>query len=389
MSARQAILQNPPLDALAGREGVARQSLQAGRVVLGCAVGLTALGLVMLYSATSARGVAPGLEHDANEALTGQLRWVFLGLLAGWAASAMPLAWLRRGVVPTFLAVLALLAYLLIAGYEVNGARRWVRLFGISLQPSEFLKLVVVVYLAHRLATREEGGPFAGPTRLLSILAPVGLGAFLVLLEPDLGTSLFIVAEAVVLLALAGIRPTRVIPFVVTVLPLLLFYAYTRFGPVRERLAGTGQQVEEALVAVGSGGLAGVGLGQGSQKLGSVPEMETDFIFALVGEELGFLGCAAVVVAFMAIAWYGRRLAWNARLLGPFPYYLAAGAFFVVAFQALINVAVVTRVAPTKGISLPFISKGGSNFLLVALCVGLLLNVARRTAAEAGEEPWT
>lgn len=387
MRTGQALFECPAFDTLPSRVGVARQSLGAGRVVLGTAVGLTALGLVMLYSYTSGRGAAPGPVSGANAVFVQQLRWVFLGLLAGWAAALVPLAWLRRAVVPAFVVVLLLLLLVWVTGYEAKGARRWIHFMGISIQPSEVLKLVVVLYMAHRLAAREEGGPFARPTPPAAILAPVGLGAVLVLIEPDLGTSLFIVAEAVVLLALAGIRPTRFLPFACVALPLIGLYAYTRFAHVRDRLAGAGEQVKEALVAIGSGGLVGVGLGEGTQKLGYVPEMKTDFIFSLIGEELGFLGCAGVVIAFMALAWYGSRLAWNARLLGPYAYYLAAGAVFVIVFQALINIAVVTGVVPTKGISLPFISKGGSNFLMMSIAVGLLVNVARRTAAEAGEDP--
>lgn len=388
MSTRPALLGSPGFDALASRTGVARRALRSGRVVLGVAVGLTALGLVMLYSYASARGAAPGAGAKAYDVFTQQVRWVFLATVAGTAAALVPLAWMRRIVVPAFVVVLVLLVLVAVAGHEVKGARRWVRIFGLSIQPSELLKLVLVLYLAHRLAAREEGGPFPDRLSLAALLAPVALGAILVLLEPDLGTSLFLVAEAVVLLALAGIRPTRVVPFALVAFPLLMFYAYTRFSHVRERLAGPNDQVQEALVAIGSGGLLGVGLGQGMQKLGNVPEVGTDFIFALIGEELGFLGCAGVVLAFMALVWYGSRLAWHARILGPYPYYLAAGSVFVIAFQALINIAVVTSVAPTKGISLPFISKGGSNLLLVATAVGLLVNVARRTAAEAGEDPY-
>lgn len=352
--------------------------------MLGLAIGLASLGLVMVYSATIGRSVGPGLAPDA--AFAQQLRWVVLGAIAGTAVALTPLDWLRRIVVPAFVLALVLLLFVFVAP-EVKGARRWIHVMGFSIQPSELLKLVVVLYLAHRLADREEAGPFEKPMPLMALLAPVGLGAVLVLLEPDLGTSLFIVAEAVVLLALAGIRPTRVLPFALVALPLLLLYAYTRFQHVRDRLSGTGEQVKEALVAIGSGGVAGVGLGEGSQKFGYVAELKNDFIFALIGEELGFLGCAGVVIAFMALVWYGSRLAWNARILGPYPYYLAAGAVFVIAFQALINIAVVTAVVPTKGISLPFVSKGGSNFIVLSVAVGLLVNVARRTAAEAGEDP--
>ena len=382
---RQAVAHHPGLDAVSHREGVARTSLRAGRVVLGLAIGLTALGLVMVYSATIGRSAGPGLAPDA--AFVQQLRWVVLGSIAGAVAALAPLSWLRRCVVPAFVLALVLLLFVFVAP-ETKGARRWIYFLGFSVQPSELLKLVVVLYLAHRLASREEAGPFEKPMPLLALLAPVGLGAVLVLLEPDFGTSLFIAAEAVVLLALAGIRPTRVLPFALVAVPLLGLYGYTRFQHVRDRIAGTGEQVQEALVAIGSGGVAGVGLGEGSQKFGYVAELKNDFIFALIGEELGFLGCAGVVIAFMALVWYGSRLAWNARLLGPYPYYLAAGAVFVIAFQALINIAVVTAVVPTKGISLPFVSKGGSNLLVLSFAVGLLVNVARRTAAEAGEDPY-
>jgi cell division protein FtsW len=380
----QALTHSPGFDAVSHRAGVARSSLRAGRVVLGVALGMSALGLVMVYSATVARGSGVGRAPDA--AFIQQLRWVFVGALAGTACALAPLKLFRRVVVPAFVVALVLLVFVLVAP-QVKGARRWIHLFGISIQPSELLKLVVVLYMAHRLALREEGGPFEMRTALPALLAPVGLGAILVLIEPDLGTSLFIAAEAVVLLALAGIRPTRVLPFAIGAIPLLLLYGYARFQHVRERIAGPGGQVEEALVAIGSGGLVGVGLGEGTQKLGYVAELKNDFIFALIGEELGFLGCAGVVIAFMALVFFGSRLAWNARLLGPHPYYLAAGAVFVIAFQALINIAVVTAVVPTKGISLPFVSKGGSNFIVLACAVGILVNVAHRTAAEAGEDP--
>ncbi len=376
-------------DMLRPRAAVGRLALAAGRIVLAMAVGLTVLGFVMLYSWSSVRGLTGHPSGDANFLLATQLQWVFLAALAGWAASAVPLEWLRRVAVPGLATVLVVLAFVLVAGHTSNGATRWIRIAGFSIQPSEVLKLALALYLAERLARREEDVRFGSSPPLGALLAPVGLGAALVLLEPDLGTSLFVVAEAAVLLALAGIRPTRVIPFAVTATPVLLFYAYTRFAHVRERLAGTGVQVHEALVAIGSGGLLGVGLGAGTQKLGFVPEIHTDFVFALIGEELGFLGCAAVLVAFMLFTWFGSRLAWYARVVGPFASYLAAAAVFVVAFQALINVAVVTDVAPTKGIPLPFLSKGGSNLIVVSIAVGLLVNVARRTAAAAGDEPWS
>jgi len=375
------------LDALAPRAGTGRLALRAGRIVLACAIGLTVLGCVMLYSWGSARDLLrPDMALRAG--LGRQIQWVFLAVLAGGVASAVRLETLRRWIVPLFSTTLVLLGVVLLFGPRINGSHRWLRLLGFSLQPSEILKVAVVIYLADRLARREEERNFDMKLPLLSMLAPVGLGILLVFVEPDLGTALFLVAETVVLLAIAGVRPTRLFPFAITVAPLLTLYAYTRFGHVRRRLAGPGEQVIDSLIAIGSGGVTGVGLGAGLHKLGYVPEIQTDFAFALVGEELGFLGCAAVIVTFMILTWFGSRLAGYARAVGPFACYLAAGAVFLVSFQALINIAVVTGMAPTKGIALPFLSRGGSNLVMMGVAVGLLVNVAHRTAEATGEVPF-
>jgi len=356
----------------------------AGHVVLSTALGLVALGLVMVYSTSSALGAIEGTAHTGM--LVRQLRWVVLGLGAAWIAAAVPLSWLRRAAVPAMVVAIVLLALTLLLSPAVKGSRRWLYVAGLSIQASELLKLAVLLYLADRLARRDAAQAQGLNPRLLPVLAPVGIGLVLVLVEPDLGASLFIAAEAVVLLGLAGVRPTRVLPLLLAVVPSVLFFAYTRFPHVRNRLhlytagADPGTQVHEALVAIGSGGALGKGLGQGAQKLGYFSEAHNDFIFAVVGEELGFVGCAAVVLGYMALAWYGRRVAWGGRVLGSYALYLAAGATFIVTFQALINIAVVTATAPTKGVSLPFISTGGSNLLMACTCIGLVLNVARRAA---------
>jgi cell division protein FtsW len=354
-------------------------------MVLGVTTGLVALGLVMVYSTSTALGVVEGTSHA--RLFVRQLRWVALGAVVAWAVARMPLRWLRAAGRPTLVVALLLLALTLLVGPSVKGSRRWLVFAGLCVQPSELLKIGVLLFLADRLARRERDRAGGRRVPLLPVLLPVGLGAGLVLLAPDLGTSLFVVAEAVVVLGLAGVRPTRVVPFAITVVPVIVFFAYTRFPHVRNRFelytegAKGGTQIHEALVAIGSGGLVGQGLGEGAQKLGYFAEAHNDFIFAVIGEELGFLGCAAVVVGFMLLAWAGRTVAWRARALGPHAVYLAAGAAFLVVFQALINIAVVTATAPTKGVSLPFISTGGSNLLMTFVCVGLLLNVARRTAA--------
>ena len=377
----------------AALEAPSQEVLHAARMVMAATGCLIGLGVVMVYSTSSALGAG---ENEANAAmLIRQLRWVVLGVLVGFAVSRVKLETLRTIARPVLGLSLVLLVLTLVLSSPVKGSRRWLQFGGMTIQSSELLKIGVLLYLADVLSVHERARSFGHAPRLLPLLAPVGLGVTLVLVAPDLGTSLFIVAEAVVLLGLAGVRPTRVVPFAITVVPVILVFAYTRFPHVRERLAlysggpGAGSQVHEALVAIGSGGILGKGLGEGAQKLGYFAEAHNDFIFAVIGEELGFLGCAGVVVAYMVIAWYGRIIAWHARGLGPHALYLAAGATFLVVFQALINIAVVTATAPTKGVSLPFISTGGSNFLMACTCVGLILNVARRAARAPIDDPWS
>lgn len=369
-----------------------REVLHAGRMVLGLAVALTALGLVLCYSSSSALLAMKGKEPHG--VLVKQLTWTMLAAVGAWILVHVPLSTLSRLARPALLVMLGLLVATALFGVEVNGSRRWLEILGQRVQPSEFFKLGVLLYLSDALAKREEGAHFGRQPPLAGLLAPLLLGVGLVLIQPDLGTSLFLVAQSVVLLGLAGVRPTRLAPTALLMLPAILALAWTRFPHVQKRWSlwavgesGGRTQVEESLMAIGSGGLLGRGLGQSQQKLGYLSESHTDFIGAVLGEELGFLGCAAVIVAFMAIVWYGRKVTLAARALSPQAAFLAGGATFVIAFQAAINLAVVTNSAPTKGIPLPFISVGGSNLLLMLACVGLIVNVARRASAALGDSP--
>ncbi len=358
----------------------------AGHAVLTIAVGLVSLGLLMVYSTSSVKSAFSD-SHTQVYTLSRQLQWVFIAIVAGGIAAWAPTSLLRAIAKPAMLISLALLAATLLFAPERNKAKRWLYIAGISVQASEFFKIAVLLFLADRLSRRERAQSFGDSMPFAPVLLPLGVGVVLVLLAPDLGMSLFLVAEIVVLLGLGGVRPTRFVPLLLTSLPLIVFYAYTRFGHVRKRIElfsnnEGNSQVREALIAMGSGGLMGVGLGEGKQKLGYIAEAHTDFIFAVIGEELGFLGCAGVVLAFMAFIWYGRKVAWHAREVGgdgSHGFYLAAGATFIVCFQALINIAVVTATAPTKGVSLPFISVGGSNLVVACTCVGLIVNVSRRS----------
>ena len=217
-----------------------QEVLHAGRVVLGIAVGLTALGLVVTFSSSSGRLAYEG--RDLTTVLVKQLCWAVLGGLACFVASRASLELLAKAARPLLTATVLLLLATLVLAPERNNSRRWLYVAGISLQASELLKLTVLLYLSTALAAREEAEEFGHRTPIFGILSPVGIGAVLVLLEPDLGASLFVVAEAIVLLGLAGVRPTRLVPFALTAAPLLAIYGYTRFAHVRKRLAGWGSE---------------------------------------------------------------------------------------------------------------------------------------------------
>jgi cell division protein FtsW len=391
---RRALARPLPVPARAGERLDDARAL--GRTVAGIAIGLTALGLVMIYSWTAVKLVVRRASFDPDAMLAKQVVWAFLAVGVAFVASRVPLERLRRHAHLLLLAVLLLLAATLVPGLGKmkNNSRRWIELGPVTMQASEFLKIAVLLYLGDRLARRDEEGPSAR-LPLVALLAPVGIGVVLVLMQPDLGTSLFVGSLAVVLLGLAGVRFGRLLPLALVAIPLIVWIAASRFAHVGERLSfftegvRPGSQQYQGLVALGSGGALGAGLGAGTQKLGRVAEMQNDFIFTLIGEELGFVGCTAVILAFMALVVYGRRIAERAHACaGLFPYYVAAGATFAVAFQALINMAVATASAPNKGVSLPFVSVGGSSLVTAFACVGLLVNVSRHVAAEEGGDPW-
>ena len=377
-------------------DAVVADARSLGRTVLGIALGLTAFGLVMIYSWTAVKLSHARTGLDPDRVLGKQAAWAAIAGLVALIASRLPLEWMRARA-PTLLGILLVLLGLTLVpgiGKTVNHSRRWLEIGPVTMQASEFLKIAVIVYLADRLARREESAK-ADMTPWPALLAPIAIGLVFIMAEPDLGTSLFVAAIAVVMLGLAGVRPGRLIPYAALALPLLVVVASAKFHHVNERLgwfahgAKADPQQWNGVVAIGSGGWVGTGLGAGTQKLGRVPEMQNDFIFTLIGEELGFVGCGAVILAFMGFVVYGRRIAERAHAsAGLFPYYLAAGSTFAVAFQALINIAVATGSAPNKGVSLPFISVGGSNLVTAFAAVGLLVNVSRRVAAEEGGDPW-
>ena len=362
-----------------------RQPLESRLLVL-VTLGLVAFGLVMVYSATSAPAALA--KTDPMSYLKKQGIYALFGVALMIAMSRFDYRRLRP-IAPTAVAVALLLCLaVLVVGTRVNGARRWITLGPATFQPSELAKLALAVWVAAHLSRR-------GPPRTLKELArPIGLllGGFclLVVAEPDLGTAIAIVAILVAVLLISGtpIPTLATATGLIAALGLLAIwfepYRRARFfsflDPWKDP-QGAGFQTVQAMIAMGSGGPLGVGLGQGVTKINYLPEAHTDMITAVIGEELGLVGVAALIAAYAAFAYAGLRVALACK--DPFGKRLAAGIVALVCGQAVINLAAVLGLAPLTGIPLPFISYGGSSLVVALLSVGVLLNIAGSHAGTA------
>ncbi len=353
--------------------------------LFGTVVALVAVGVVMVYSASAL--VAADRFRDPYFFLKKQLFWAVLGFGCLWAAMTLHYRSLQRAMLPLLVLSLVLLIFVLIPPFsqEINGTRRWLRVGPVSFQPAELAKFSLVVYLAQFLTRRRE----VVESFWLGLLPPLlvaGSMAGLVLLQPDLGSSLTLLALVFCLLFLAGSRISQMALVAASALPLVALAIYA--APYRLRRIvtfldpwadprGSGFQVIQSYLALGSGGLIGRGLGESKQKLFYLPEPHTDFIFAVLGEELGFLGALAVVCLFGLVVWRGIRIGLGAP--DAFGAFLALGLTALLACQTLVNLGVVTGVLPTKGLPLPFISFGGSSLVMAMVSAGVLLNISQHT----------
>jgi len=357
--------------------------------LFGAALVLVSIGVVMVYSASAI--LAADRFGDPHYFLKRQLFWALLGLGGLWAALAVDYRVLERVALP-LLGVAALLLVLVLVpafGQAINGTRRWLRLGGVSFQPVELAKLAFVIYLARFLSRRGEAVQgFWGGAVPPAVIG--GVLAALVLRQPDLGNSLTLLALAFTLLFLAGARPRHLLLLAAPALPLLAVAVYLAPYRWRRILAflnpesdprGSGFQIIQSFLAIGSGGLLGRGLGGSKQKLFYLPEPHTDFVFAVIAEELGLIGGVTVVALFMVLIWRGLRA--GLRAPDRFGAYLALGLTTMLATEALVNLGVVTGSLPTKGLPLPFVSFGGSALFMTLLSTGILLNISQHGAADA------
>lgn len=351
--------------------------------LFGAAVMLLSAGVVMVYSASAI--VAADRFHDPYFFLKKQLFWALLGSIAMLVAVRVDYRRLERYAQPALIVAGVLLLLVLIPpiGQAINGTRRWIRLGPVSFQPAELAKLALVFYLAAFLSRNQER--LADLRR--GVLPPLLVGAFfagLVFVQPDLGNCLTLIALTFGLLYLAG-SPARYLGWALApALPLLVVaiamapYRLRRITAFWDPWAdprGSGFQIIQSWLAFGNGGLFGQGIGASRQKLFYLPESHTDFIFAVVGEELGFVGAAAFVALFAVLIWRGLRV--GLRTSEPFGAYLALGITLLIATQTLVNLGVVTGLLPTKGLPLPFISFGGSALLMTMAATGVLLNISQ------------
>jgi cell division protein FtsW len=346
---------------------------------------LLGLGLVMVWSASSV--LAEERHGNPYHFLIKQVLWASLGLMGMVAAMRTDYRKLRQpAVVYSAVAGTAVLLIVVLFMPVLNESHRWIRIGGLSFQPAEMAKLTVILFLAYHLERKADrvNDFFAV---LFPALLLLGWFAFLIYNQPDLGSAFMLVVIGGVMLFLAGVHLRYFATLAVLGLP-LLYQGVMTVAYRRERIEaflnpwsdarGSGYQIIQSLIAVGTGGVTGVGLMEGRQKLFYLPYPYNDFIFAVIGEELGLLGAMAVLGGFVLLLWRGVRAAWNAP--DAFGMYLASGLTMAIVLQALTNISVVLGVLPTKGIALPLISAGGSSLVLTLLAVGMLLNISQHSS---------
>ncbi len=345
-------------------------------------------GLVMVFSAS---GIVSQRLHDSFSMVFGrQALFVALGFLMMLAAARIDYhLYSRPAIVYSGLILTALLLASVFAFPPYHGARRWVVLFGVRFQPSELAKLMIVIFTAYYLiwAGQRFHSFWKG---LVPYLAILGLNVGLIVVEPDLGTPICIISTVGFLIYLGGLRYRYILIGALLAIP--GFYALVWRVPYRKdrMLAfldpekdpfGVGYHIRQSLIALGSGGWGGVGYAQGTQKQFFLPEPHNDFIFAVIGEELGLIGTLLTLVLFVVLFLKGVKIALRADSL--FGVYLGLGIVAMITLQALLNMSVVVSLLPTKGIPLPLISVGGTSIMVTLIGIGMLLNISRHGRKDA------
>ena len=364
------------------------RKLKSDRILFLATILLVAVSVVMVYSASAA--IAAERFGSASTFVVKQGMWTVLGLALLAVVMRIDYRMYREPVfIWSGLAIVTVGLVLVLFSPPVNNARRWFSIGGLGVQPSELAKLAAIFFIAALLERRSHRINELGYS-----LAPIGLVVALlvalILIEPDFGTSMSLALVAAVMVFAAGLNYTYILGAILCALPAIAYLAmgasyrrrrlFTFLHPFDDP-QGDGYQIIQSLIAVGTGGVWGKGLMNGVQKLFFLPEPHTDFIYAVISEELGLVGATLVLVCFVVIAWRGLRVALRAP--DSFGSFLALGLTTMVAVQAFVNMSVVLSLLPTKGIPLPFVSSGGSSLLINLVGMGVLLNVSQHASSEA------
>jgi cell division protein FtsW len=343
---------------------------------------LVGTGIIMVYSSSSVLAVKR--FGDSYYFLKRQALFAVLGGMALVTCRYVPYVLYRKLVYPILFLGMALLVALHIPGWarEIGGAKRWLGFMGWSFQPSEFAKLALVIYLAYSMTKKQEDIKRFCIGFLPHVLV-LGCYVILILTQPDFGTASIIAMIAWIMLFIGGVRVSYLLGTMATLLPVAYFLLIDAGYRVRRLVAfldpwehkdGAGYQIIHSLMAFGSGGLAGQGLGNSHQKLFYLPEPHTDFIFSVIGEELGLIGVCGIIIIYTVVLYAGFRLALDCS--DRFATYLAAGITSVLGVQVMVNIGVVMGLLPTKGLTLPLISYGGSSVVVTMASIGILMNIS-------------
>jgi cell division protein FtsW len=358
------------------------RKLQADKWLFGSVIGLALFGIVMVYSASAV--VAQGEQHSQFHYVIKQAVWTLIGFGAMILATQFDYQRLRnRRLVYGLLIGTVVLLLAVFAFPSINGAHRWIRFGSFSIQPSEGAKLAFAIFLAYYLEKRA-GEETSFWRTLAPCLLVMGALAALILKEPDLGTAMMLAIVCFAVCYSAGVRVWHLamvsLPMLFVVVCMLIFSPFRRgriiafLDPWADPL-GKGYQVVQSLISIGSGGTRGLGFAQGKQKMFFLPFAHSDFIYAVVGEELGLFGAIVVVLVFAVFLWRGMRAALRAP--DRFGMLLGLGLVVGIVAQALFNISVAIALLPAKGIPLPFISYGGSSLVPTLAAAGLLLNISQ------------
>ena len=353
--------------------------------ILACVVTLMCIGMVTVYSAGAS--LYGGHSGDLSLAQK-QMVWLLVASVVLVLFSLLDYHTLEKYAVAMLIAAFLMLVLVHFVGARVNGARRWLRLGPVSIQPAEFFKVAIVVYMARFLSQKQK------KIRLFlhGFMPPMVLatfGSLLIVTQPDFGTAVLIAAIVYTMLLVAGVRIAHALLMLPVAVPLVGYLVVTAPYRMRRILIfldpwkdpqGDGYHIIQSLIAFGSGGPTGVGPGLGMQKSGYTPEHLTDFIFSVIGEETGFLGTTTVVMLYLVLLYLGYRVMTHAP--DAFGSMLTFGVLLTIALQTFINIGVVTAMLPTKGLPLPFISAGGSSMVSMSAAMGMVLNVASHIGRE-------